>query len=88
MNIEEIKNRWSKATPGPWCTFSAFGTIQVASESGNMLDYGSWSVTARTIARYNNPSDAMAIAQAPSDIAYLISEIERLEKQQTTKGGL
>ena len=70
--IEEIKARLDAATPGPWPDDYVYDTIRHIArncefESVTDPDFG-WD-------RY---SDSPLIAHAPDDIAYLLTELERL----------
>lgn len=68
LDIEAIKGRLAAATLGPWEENRAYGSADIEA-------YG------RTIAcavDYIEPEDAQFIAAAPTDIAALLAEVERL----------
>lgn len=70
--IQEIKERWSKATPGPWKSISSkYEPETIHASNGKMI---------ATISMSNSYANAAAIASAPADIAYLLQEIERMRK--------
>ena len=70
INLEEIKQRWSKVTKGPWyCRIDEVLHSCTVLNKDNIYIAGSDSVVNST-----------AIAYAPSDIALLIAEVERLQE--------
>lgn len=81
--IEQIKERWSKATPGPWmfnksgfisdCHFMAVCRMN---ETNSFRSCGK-SLSNGEVSWENN---AAAIASVPTDIAYLLERVERQEK--------
>lgn len=69
INLNAIKARLAAATPGPW------------RRGDNRDGRGSATIYARrvVVVRYvDNARDAILIANAPTDIAALIAEVERL----------
>lgn len=67
--LQEIRERWAKATPGPWCIREvAEGILDVVSQPQKV-----------GVAEDLGPPDAEAIAAAPSDIEWLLKRVERLE---------
>ena len=87
MNVQEIKERWSKATRGPWVA----DMRPVATECGECGEYayevpgvirrksdGCGIVDVQESEKQNE--NAAAIASAPTDIAYLLAEVERLNR--------
>ena len=79
--IDEIKDRLAKATPGPWKAFKTtdgrklLGIGDANAEGVFDVGFGVW--------RDGDERDANAdlIANSPSDIQYLLDEVERLEQQ-------
>lgn len=70
INLEEIKQRWAKTTKGPWhCRIDEILRSCTVLNKDNIYIAGSDSVVNST-----------AIAYAPSDIALLIAEAERLRE--------
>jgi hypothetical protein len=87
--IDEIKARWAKATPGPWKRqingIRAAGTVDTC-DSPVMITFTRCYPTENKdpdgrVFRLEGcaASNAAAIASAPTDIAYLLQEIERLK---------
>lgn len=87
MNVQEIKERWSKATRGPWVA----DMRPVATECGECGEYayevpgvirrksdGCGIVDVQESEKQNE--NAAAIASAPTDIAFLLAEVERLNR--------
>lgn len=85
MNVQEIRERWSKATRGPWVA----DMRPVATECGECGEYayevpgvirrksdGCGIVDVQESEKQNE--NAAAIAAAPTDIAWLLAEVERL----------
>ena len=69
--IEEIKKRLAAATPGPWQILEdSDGSVGVAQTSHITRDV--WSIP-------RTRGDVELIAAAPADIAFLLSEVERLK---------
>jgi hypothetical protein len=70
--LDEIKARLAGITPGNWIAPGSTGVLGsgvVSSPSGRVI-----------VMSCPNPVDAEFIASAPIDIAWLITEIERLQK--------
>lgn len=70
--IQEIKARQANITPGKWHVQPGehFYYVHSAQEKFNV-----------SVAQYIDPRDVMLIAHAPDDIAYLLSEVERLQRE-------
>ena len=62
--LDEIAERWSKATKGPWCA-----------TAGNVVDAD----YEHTVSFDSSDADAIAIAAAPTDIAWLIECVRRAD---------
>lgn len=75
--IEEIKARLAKITPGKW-KFKHSGNMH-----GSSIELDNGGVLAVTTSYGRMREDAQFIAQAPSDVAYLLERIEALEAKQT-----
>lgn len=73
LDIEPIKARLAAATPGPWQTITTvetdIGTEHLVTEAD--MDAG-------CIGTSPQAADAELIANAPTDLAALIAEVERL----------
>lgn len=71
--VEEIRERWAQAIPGPWATTKpAFGFVGVKPVNGK---------PGESICGAPKHSHALtidAIAHAPEDIAFLLAKVERL----------
>lgn len=67
--LEEIKQRLDRATPGPWeVGITAYGpSVEVDDEQLFIESYG--------ITYPHNPADADLIANAPTDLAALLTEL-------------
>jgi hypothetical protein len=72
MSIEEIRKRWQAATPGPWESMSTGDAEYVL----HRYDSGAPVSVALTWAGIEN---AIVIAHAPTDIAWLLERCEKLE---------
>lgn len=68
LDLDPMKERVDKATPGPW-TNKRYRVGTVATD---------W-----TVGTCNGLNDAELIAHAPTDLAALIAEVERLRAQVT-----
>ena len=68
ITVQEIRERWSKATPGPW----RYEKTDCHYITNGVMDY--------TFGYDMEEYDAQAIASAPTDIAYLLAEVERLNR--------
>lgn len=81
VRLAEIRERWAKATAGPWRVGDDYGKShwrgRVMADDPNAIMPGT-----RLVAHCYYPGgegeSAEAIAAAPDDIAWLISEVERL----------
>ena len=69
--LQEIRARLDAATPGPWVVKPPGEGKSSSGIRRGALDIA-WSVTAR--------EDADLIANAPADIAWLLAEVERLQR--------
>lgn len=74
--LQEIKERWNNATSGPWkwvdngmCLFPQNGA-----------DYGDYIVFIQK-SGFSNAHDSEAIANAPTDVAWLISQLEQAQAE-------
>ena len=78
--VEQIRETWSKVTPGRWTVITKIGGLGVivASFGRDRRDV-SWFVESSEIVRDEHlPANAEAIAHAPTDIAILLEENQRL----------
>ena len=75
--IEEIKQRLEAVTPGQW-EYTGYCRIEVW-EGEDATDIAYLPAQKGDLPR--NGSDGMLIAHAPQDLAYLISEVERLQAE-------
>lgn len=80
--LQAIKGRWAKATPGPW--FVENGEIVKPINDGERL----FLVVGNEVDEDGfvgefvmSSADAQAIANAPTDIADLLAEVERLQAE-------
>lgn len=71
--LEQIKERLAAATPGPWNVLYDDGSLH-----GTPEEYFVNFDAHRDTTNIDRPADAAFIANAPSDIAYLLAEVERL----------
>lgn len=71
MNLEEIKARWLAASSPPWNRGSSWRDIL----SARVLIAD---IPPSSLKRSQQQKNANAIRNAPSDVAWLISEVERL----------
>ena len=73
-DIEAIKARLAAATPGPWALVDfpvMFPRVQsIAEDKSNICETWGW-------------ADAKFIAHAPTDIAALLAEVERLQRERS-----
>ena len=74
--LAEIKARWAAASPSPWRQGSNWR--RVASSQGLVAEIPT---SALTLTQQN--SNATAIRNAASDVAWLIGEVERLSSVQS-----
>lgn len=79
--IIEIKERLAAATPWPWTVFNdhPLHSAPVVCADGSFKG-GIFVCACNTSADNSGIKDANLIANAPSDIAYLLERIEELEK--------
>ena len=75
--LDEIKHRLVNVTPGPWECHANIGYCGIMTEAGETLLAGDGCCVA----------DAILVAHAPTDIAWLVAEVERLEKQLDIASG-
>ena len=82
--LEQIKERWSKGTPGPWHVSAEDASTDPEEPRFDHVVWGDSGMVC--VAGWNEKrrapnDDANKIVHAPDDIANLITEVERLEKQ-------
>lgn len=85
--LDEIKARWAKATPGPWKAATntlGGGVVDALVYQEGRLEAVVCETPASNV-RYTKPEEraqnernAEAIAAAPTDVACLVGEVERL----------
>lgn len=100
MTIEEIKARREKITPGPWeshldgrqvNTIAQFNECRVKNWAGDRnrhictLTDGEYCMYVHL---HEQESNAQFIANAPTDIDWLIAEVERLTENMLEEGEL
>ena len=80
--LEEIRKRLEKATPGPWYEIDQLGCDGlVYSESARYRDVETVCAAVISIGHYNaNLDDIPFIANAPTDIDYLLRVVDELER--------
>ena len=75
--LDEIRERWDKATPGPWKAHDTWNSpggycATVLSGEGNSTDLRAWLPTFSSEPQHPRPrnvtEDADAIAHAPADV--------------------
>lgn len=72
--VEDIRHRWNRAWPAPWRDSTALRSHPLSTDT---LIYGPNDKP--PIARvFRDHENAVAIAHAPSDVAYLLAEVKRL----------
>ncbi len=83
LDLESIKERLDEATPGPWRVWRDPDPTKVrATAVETAWRYGDIEGDTELITDYlPTDADATFIAEAPSDIAALIAEVERLRGQ-------
>ena len=81
IDLDAIKERLAKATPGPWavCKRPANSTWVQGGTIGS-VPHGS-RVADTCVLGPNYAHDAAFIAHAPTDIAALVAEVERLRRE-------
>ena len=77
LDLEPIKERLAEATPGPWFADDDGGV----STEPHACTMTSTPIVDTEGCGMGNPKDATFIANAPSDIAALVAEVERLRGQ-------
>ena len=81
-DIDEIRERWESTTPGPWEDYAVYALgqneardaqygVQVAGENGRYI-----ATVGELGDRDHAPNDAHAIANAPTDVAVLLSALD------------
>lgn len=75
--IQEIENRLDKATEGPWNLEGKEIWRRGDGYGGEYLEGHVWITDFTGL----NPNNAAFIANAPTDIDYLLSEVERLQEE-------
>jgi len=75
--LEEIEKRWAKTMHLPWWPAVDDRTV-----------VGGGSGPTHYVAVGCEPSNREAIAEAPSDIAWLIAEVKRLRQEAATREGI
>lgn len=74
--LQEIHERLEKITPGPWHAYISETGSEVVSEEGWVCQL--WYKTEEPMK--NHACNADFIAHAPDDVAFLLTEVERLQK--------
>ena len=85
--IAEIVERWGSATPGPWEDYAVYAYgheaadaqygVQTPGEHGRGV-----AVVGDLGDRDHAPNDAHAIANAPTDVMFLLDEVNRLTAER------
>lgn len=84
--IQEIKHRHTAATPGPW-THSRWAPGYVVTDDdkfdvvASVVEYREDGTIEKKFCGEKSLANREFIAHAPKDIAYLLSEVERLQKE-------
>ncbi len=73
MNIQEIKERLENATAGEWVTPPSFSGV--CSKNGDIFIFA--------IKTRNHENNVKFVAKAPTDIAYLIEQVESAQADKT-----
>ncbi|MEM9193005.1 MAG: hypothetical protein AAGF12_27775 [Myxococcota bacterium] len=76
--IDEIRARWARVSPTPW-RLDDEGVGVLAADGSTVATHsidGWWAGAGPNL----KADDAVAIADAPNDVAYLLSEIDRLRQ--------
>lgn len=76
QEIAEIQDRLAAATPGPWCV-----TGDYVASYGREYEIASFGETSVWTARCQRAQEADLIANAPADIAALLTEVKRLRAE-------
>lgn len=76
--LDEIRERWEKATPGPWSWRPGFAPGHTESDLVHIVDprIHPHNVLKTTEDWPPTPDDAEAIASAPTDMAWLLAEVK------------
>lgn len=79
--ITEIQARWASTTPTPWVVssehFDAVINPELSNGGGHAQDIDRW-YGGKVVGESIGPADREAIAHAPDDIEWLLSEVTRL----------
>ena len=90
-NLDEIRERWAKGTPGPWeatvidgwgeCVINPNDPFQIIAVVKRPYAWECSSCTVEEFSEIQKEHNAttIKIANAPTDIAFLLAEVERLE---------
>lgn len=78
--LKDIRERWEKATPGPWTIVrdenDHWGKLEVKGATLRILGF-TQATDVSMEQGFQKEEDAKAIANAPTDIAYLLDLVER-----------
>lgn len=83
----EIEARWAATSQGPWIRTGSQVIAPLVPASRALTAHGAsgnWayrSYCGELVAESIQRNDAIAIAAAPGDVAFLLSEVRRLEKE-------
>lgn len=78
--IQEIKKRLAEATPGPWeAVVGNYNEIAIVGQKGLVMSFGGYAGFDNFKGTEPSDEDERFITWAPSDISYLLSEVERLQ---------
>ncbi len=91
LDLDAIRERWAKATPGPWESDGKIMAWWGGKQPGVMVRRAGWNGGGQCVADVHKATgnicgsltpvqDAAAIAAAPDDIAALLAEVERLRR--------
>lgn len=80
--IQEIKKRLAEATPGPWeAVVGNYNEIAIVGQKGLVMSFGGYAGFDNFKGTEPSDEDERLITWAPSDISYLLSEVERLQRE-------
>lgn len=80
--IQKIKKRLAEATPGPWeSVVGSYNETIIVGQKGTVMSFGGTVAFESFKGDEPNDDDEKFITWAPSDIAYLLSEVERLQME-------
>lgn len=83
--IQEIKKRLAEATLGPWeAVVGNYNEIAIVGQKGLVMSFGGYAGFDNFKGTEPSDEDERFITWAPSDISYLLSEVERLQSQNET----